>query len=178
MKLVVFLHGTAIMHPAAAGSVRAERVRQVRDREPSVREFAAYVPAEQVVEKLHGWRAQGAEIAYLSSHRTGADVTADETVLERHHFPRGRVLFRGTGESYGDVVARERPDVLIEDDCESIGVTELAYGQISEDVRRRVRSIVVPEFGGFSHLPDSLEALAALASGAPHTMPSDGGPNG
>lgn len=166
MKLVVFLHGTAIMHSAAAGSARAERVRQVRDREPSVREFAAYLPAEQVLEKLHSWHEQGAEIAYLSSHRAGADVAADETVLERHHFPGGRVLFRGSGENYGDVVARELPDVLIEDDCESIGVTELAYGQISEDVRRRVRSIVVPEFGGFSHLPDSLEELAALASGS------------
>jgi hypothetical protein len=66
---------------------------------------------------------------------------------------------------------------LIEDDCESIGVTELAYGQISEDVRRQVKSIVVPEFGGFSHLPDSLEELAALASGALQTTPSGGGPD-
>jgi hypothetical protein len=172
MKMVVFLHGTAIMHAAAAGCARAERVQQVRDREPSVREFAAYLPAEQVVEKLRDWHEQGAEIAYLSSHRTGSDVAADETVLERHHFPRGRVLFRGPGESYGDVIAREPPDILIEDDCESIGVAELAYRQISEDVRRRVKSIVVPEFGGFSHLPDSLPELAALASGAPQTTPS------
>jgi hypothetical protein len=177
MKVVVFLHGTAIMHPAAAGCVREERVQQVRDLEPSVREFAAYLPAEQVVEKLRGWHEQGAEIAYLSSHRTGSDVAAEETVLERHHFPRGRVLFRRPGESYGDVVAREPPDILIEDDCESIGVTELAHRQISEDMRRRVRSIVVPEFGGFSHLPDSLEELAALASGAPQATPKTVGPD-
>jgi hypothetical protein len=165
MKLIVSLHGTAIMHPAAAGSGRAERVQQVRDREPSVFEFAAYVPAEMVVEKLRCWREQGAEIAYLSSHRTDAEVAADETVLERHRFPRRRVLFRADGESYGEVVARELPDILIEDDCESIGAAELAYAQIADDVRRRVKSIVVPEFGGFLHLPDPLEELAALASG-------------
>jgi hypothetical protein len=172
MKLIVFLHGTAIMHAAAAGSPRAERVQQVRDHEPSVREFAAYIPAEEVVEKLRHWREQGAEIVYLSSHRTEAGVADDEAVLERHRFPRGRVLCRGSGESYGDVVARELPDVLIEDDCESIGVAELASAQISDDVRRTVRSIVVAEFGGFAHLPDRLDELAVLSSGWPPMPPS------
>jgi hypothetical protein len=164
MKLLVFLHGTAIMHPAAAGRPRVERVQQVRHRESSVRAFAAYIPAEEVVEKLRRWREQGAEISYLSSHRAAVDVAADESVLSRHGFPPGRVLFRENGETYGDVVARESPDVLIEDDCESIGAAELAYAQIGSDARERVTSIVVPEFGGFAHLPDQLDRLAALAS--------------
>jgi hypothetical protein len=43
MKAGVFLHGTAIMHAAAAGVERDERVQQVRRREPSVRDFASYV---------------------------------------------------------------------------------------------------------------------------------------
>ena len=33
----------------------------------------------------------------------------------------GRALARQAGESYGDVAERGGPDVLIEDDCESIG---------------------------------------------------------
>ena len=49
MRLMVFLHGTAIIHALAAGQQRAERVRQSRDREPSVTDFAACIPAEAEV---------------------------------------------------------------------------------------------------------------------------------
>ena len=51
-------------------------------------------------------------------------------------------------------------DVLIEDDCESInGSGEITYPQIRPELRARITSIIVPEFGGIDHLPDSLEAL-------------------
>ncbi len=71
---------------------------------------------------------------------------------------------REPGESYGDVAGRELPDVLIEDDCESInGVSEITYPQIRPDLRARIKSIIVPEFGGIDHLPDSLDALLAFS---------------
>jgi hypothetical protein len=55
------------------------------------------------------------------------------------------------------------PDVLIEDDCESIGgAAETTDCQIRPDLRARIRSIIVPEFGGIDHLPDSLDELQAL----------------
>jgi hypothetical protein len=163
MKLMVFLHGTALMHSAARGVERPERVRQVREREPSVHDFAAYVPAEGVVEKLACWSAQGAEIVYLSSHRRPENVAADAEVVARHRFPAGRILAREPDESYGQVVARELPDVLIEDDCESIGAEEIAHPQVPMPVRSRVGSVIVPEMGGLAHLPDALDALRALA---------------
>ncbi len=54
------------------------------------------------------------------------------------------------------------PDVLIEDDCESIGgAEEITWLQLPAAARARVRSIVVAEFGGIDHLPDSLEELRA-----------------
>ena len=112
-----------------------------------------------MVAKLRRWREQGADITYLSSHRSAADVAKDALVLEKHGFPPGRILAREPGESYGDVVERERPDVLIEDDCESIGAGEMTYPQIRPDLRVRITSIVVPEFGGLDHLPDSPERL-------------------
>jgi hypothetical protein len=161
MKLCLFLPGTAIMHASAQGVPRATRVQQARDRDPSVRNFAAYVPVEDVVPKLRRWRDQGAEIVYLSSQRTAGGVAADRSVLERHGFPAGRVLSRGPCQNYGDVVAGEAPDVLIEDDCESIGAEHIAYAQLSAAVRSRVTSIVVREFAGFTDLPDSLDALGA-----------------
>jgi hypothetical protein len=157
--LLVFLHGTALMHAGAAGVSRARRVQQVREGDPSVRDFAAYVPAEAVVQKLRRWQEQGAEILYLSSRRTAEDVV----VLERHGFPPGRLLFRRAGESYAAVVERNLPDVLIEDDCESIGAAEMTYPRLSAEARSRIAWVVVPEFGGFGDLPDSVHDLEGVA---------------
>ncbi|MGH3080359.1 MAG: hypothetical protein ACRDNH_04395 [Gaiellaceae bacterium] len=161
MRLLIFLHGTAIMHPGAVGRRREERVAQVRTRaDTALHDYAAYVPVDGVVAKLQRWREQDAQIDYLSSHRNPADVAKDAFVLEKHGFPPGRVLAREPGESYGDVAGREMPDVLIEDDCESInGAGEITYPQIRRDLRARIKSIIVPEFGGIDHLPDSLDAL-------------------
>ena len=76
----------------------------------------------------------------------------------------GRALARQAGESYGDVAGREAPDVLIEDDCESIGAGQITYPQIPPDVRVHIKSIVIPESGGLSHLPDNPQALLTFES--------------
>jgi hypothetical protein len=161
VRLLVFLHGTAIMHPGGVGRTREERVAQVRDEtDPALRDYAAYVPVDGSVAKLRRWRDEGARIDYLSSHRNPEDVAKDVLVLQTYGFPKGRVLAREPGETYGDVAGRALPDVLIEDDCESIdGAGEITYPQIRPDLRARITSIVVPEFGGIDHLPDSLDAL-------------------
>ena len=166
MRLLVFLHGTTLMHPGAAGRSRAERVSHVRDgTDPTVHDFAAYVPVGDAVAKLRHWQERGVEIAYLSSHRDPEGVANDGRVLRRHGFPPGEILARTAGESYGEVAARALPDVLVEDDCESIGgLGEVTYPQIPARLRARIRSIVVPEFGGIGHLPDSLDELQSLAA--------------
>src|SRR5262249_46397699 len=90
----------------------------------------------------------------LSSHRSSDAVALDAAVLRRNGVPTGRVLHRTFGESYGDVAGRDVPDVLIEDDCESIGgAQELTFLQIRPEIRGSIISIVVPEFGGIDHLP-------------------------
>jgi hypothetical protein len=147
------------MHSGAIGVTRAERVAQVRAGHPTIGDYAAYVPLDGAVAKLHGWQDAGAQIDYLSSHRNPDDVALDAFVLRMHGFPAGRVLARQPAESYGDVAGREAPDVLIEDDCESIGANEITYPQIPPDVRTRHQSIVVPEFGGLDHLPDNPQSL-------------------
>lgn len=164
MRLLIFLHGTAIMHPGAVGRTREERVAQVRARaDPALHDYAAYVPVDGVVAKLQRWRERGAQIDYLSSHRNPEDVAKDALVLQKHGFPPGRILAREPGESYGDVAGREMPDVLIEDDCESInGGGEITYPQIRPELRDRIKSIIVPEFGGIDHLPEPLEELLAF----------------
>jgi hypothetical protein len=160
MRILVFLHGTTIMHAAGAGLPREESVRQVRERHPSVREYAAYVPVGNAVAKLRRWQAQDAEIAYLSSHRKLEDVAKDAAVLRRHGFPSGEVFSRLPDEDYGAAAERARPDVLIEDDCESIGGTvEMTYPRLHPELRQHVTSIVVREFEGIDRLPDDVAAL-------------------
>lgn len=161
VRLLVFLHGTVLMHPGGVGRTREERVAQARDgTDPGLHDFAAYVPVDGAVAKLRRWADEGAEIAYLSSHRSPYQVAEDASVLRRWGFPPGRILARRRGESYGDVVERELPDVLVEDDCESLdGAAEIAYGQIRSSLRPRITSILVPEFGGIDQLPDRPTAL-------------------
>ena len=167
MRLLVFLHGTVLMHAGAAGVSRAERVVQVRSGHPTVGDYAGYVPVGGAVAKLRRWRDAGATVDYLSSHRVPADVGLDSAVLRTHGFPAGRVLARGPGESYGDVAGRAAPDVLIEDDCESIGSGQITYPQIRPDVRARIKSVIVPEFGGIDHLPDDPQALLTFTPPGP-----------
>ena len=149
------------MHKGAVGIERMERVRQVRQgKDESLRDFESYVPIGSVVAKLKEWRNQGAEIIYLSSHRNPKDVEKDSHVLIRYDFPRGPILFRKENETYGNVVDRALPDILIEDDCESIGgEAEMAYPQIGTRVKEKVKSIVVKEFSGIDYLPDDISAL-------------------
>ena len=73
MRLLVFLHGTVLMHAGGVDVTRAERVAQVRAKHPTVREYAAYVPVGGAVAKLRRWQDAGAVVGYLSSHRNPDD---------------------------------------------------------------------------------------------------------
>jgi hypothetical protein len=162
MKIMVFLHGTAIMHIGAMGQTREERVKQVLESEKSVHDFASYVPVDNAVRKLQAWKQQGAEIVYLSSHKRVEDVETDQAVLRNHSFPEGQVLFRRRDEQNNDVTERVLPDILIEDDCESIGgEKEMTYPHIKTELKARIKSIVVKEFGGIDHLPEDLTELTS-----------------
>jgi hypothetical protein len=155
---MVFLHGTAIMHASAVGRPRADRVRQSSRREQSVTDFGSYVPTEAAVAKVRAWQRGGADVCYLSSRRGAADAPVDRDVLDRHGFPAGPVFFREPGESYADVARRAGADVVVEDDCESIGgSTEMTAPGLGD----AVRCFVVPEFGGLAHLPDDPGEMVA-----------------
>src|SRR5687767_9530501 len=100
MKIMIFLHGTTIMHKSAIGKKREERIQQVKRSEKSVYDYAHYVPVGNAVEKLKNWQRQGALIIYLSSHRTLLNIKKDEKVLQTYHFPLGEFFYRKRHESY------------------------------------------------------------------------------
>jgi hypothetical protein len=160
MKILVFLHGTLIMHKNGEGKTREERVRQVLDKDLSVLDYISYVPVGNAVEKLKSWQTQGAELLYLSSHETAEDVEKDTSVLEKYEFPKGQIFYRQNGESYKDIAEKITPDVLIEDDCESIGGTkEMTITFVRPEIKKMIKSVVVKEFSGIDHLPDSIKDL-------------------
>ena len=157
MTLLIFLHGTIIMHPGGIGKIREERVVQSLNQEESVWDFDSYVSIGNAVAKLTSWEQQGLEIIYLSSHESEIDVEKDKMVLEKFSFPVGQILYRRNEEKYKDTVERIVPDVLIEDDCESIGgADEMTITHVDPEIKKKIRSIVVKEFGGIDNLPDKL----------------------
>ncbi len=56
---------------------------------------------------------------------------------------------------YKDIAERVLPDVLIEDDCESIGgKKEMTITDIKPEIRKRVKLVVIKEFEGIDNLPN------------------------
>ncbi len=130
-----------------------DRVRAGTDLTPAY--FAGHVAIGRAPEKLRAWRRAGATILYLTSRREAREVRTIRDVLKENGFPRGRLLARDEGETYADVAARARPDLIVEDDCESIGgEPEMTYPHLRPDLKRHIRSVVVREFGGIDALPD------------------------
>jgi len=175
MKILVFLQGTLLMHKNAVGKTREQIIKQVKDQGESVRDFSAYVPIGNAVGKLKRWAGQGAEIFYLSAltedtKARGDEIvgkeglTVDQEVLDRNGFPRGKIYHRQKGESYAQIAERLVPDVLIEDDCESIGgEKEMTITFIKPEFRQKIRSVVIKEFSGVDDLPDNLNELLKYA---------------
>jgi hypothetical protein len=162
MKILVFLHGTTIMHKAAKGLAREEIVKQIIEGETSIHDYASYIPIGNAPMKLQKWKRQGVNICYLSSHKAAKDMETDRSVLEKYAFPNGQVFYRRNREEYKDVVERIRPlpDLIVEDDCESIGgKTEMVYPNLPSELRNRIKSIVVGEFEGIDNVPDKISEL-------------------
>jgi hypothetical protein len=173
MKLLIFLHGTVIMHKSAKGRARQEIIKQVIDQEKSVRDFNNYIPIGDAPKKIAKWVAQGATVCYLSALTKNKKVRGDEIVgdhglasdkiiLEKYNFPEGIIYHRKPNEEYKDVVARisPLPDILIEDDCESIGgEVEMTYPYLNKEIKNKIKSLPVKEFGGIDYLPDMLNEL-------------------
>lgn len=147
MKIMVFLHGTATK--PAKWDITGQS-------------FSHYVPTGNSVAKLKNWVSQGAQICYLTSHEKAVGVEVDKKVLAKYGFPVGEIYYRQNGEAYKDVAERVMPDILIEDDCESIGgEAEMTYPHIRKDLQSKIKSIVVKEFQGIDHLPDALTELSS-----------------
>ena len=145
MKILVFTEGTATRHPS----------------EERRFDVASFVPTAGAVDKVSRWREQGVEICYLTSQRPADGCRAVEATLQRHGFPAGELHYRREGEEYVDVVRRVGPDVLVEDDCQSIGWDEVITPKLKPEWG--ITGVIVPENGGLAHLADDHRELLRMA---------------
>jgi len=182
MKILVFTEGTILMYALAKGVNREERVKQSQaagtQREErniafesntaapkvasgSVYDLESHIPVGNAVEKLKSWKKQEVKIIYLTSRRIKSEVETIKKVLQKYHFPDYQNLyFRQQGEDYKDIAEKVMPDILIEDDCESIGgEKEMVYPHVKAELKLQIKSIVVREFEGIDHLPKKLSKV-------------------
>lgn len=163
MKILIFTEGTILMHKNAVGHSRDEIVEQVKNKDESVHEYGSYVPIGNATQKIKSWQDQGVEIFYLTSRRKEKEIEEIKDALEKYNFPEGRVLYRKGDQEYKNVAEQLIPDIIIEDDCESIGgVNQMTYTNIQPDFKNRIKLISIKEFGGIDYLPDNLEDLLGL----------------
>ena len=137
------------------GRTREESVARSRELNKRKGPFGGMVPINGSVEKLMRWREKGATILYMTASRKPENVQKSREALKQYGFPEGELFSRGSERSYADVAQELAPDIIIEDDCESIGgEKEMVYPNMTPDARSRIRSVVVREFEGIDHLPD------------------------
>jgi hypothetical protein len=119
----------------------------------------AYIPIGNAVNIIRGWQQQGANIIYCTSRkkRQADDIAA---LLRRFGFAGSILLSKESKESYKDIVEELQPDILIEDDCKSIGgASQMCITKVIPEIREIITSIVVPEFKGIDHLPINIDQL-------------------
>jgi hypothetical protein len=159
MKILVFTEGTIFGHRNWIGLAREEIVRRVKKGERP--DYAGTRPIGEAAKKVQTWAQAGAEIVYLTSRRKPDDLDQVRATLQQFGFPSGQLAFRKEGEKYKDVAERVMPDIIVEDDCESIGgEVEMTYPHIKPELKTSIKSIVVKEFGGIDHLPDNISDLS------------------
>jgi hypothetical protein len=113
--------------------------------------------------KLRAWQKNGATIVYMSSKKQTESLNKVRRALREGGAPEGKLLFRKGSEHYGRVAERARPDVIVEDDCKSIGgEVQMTFPKLTSRLKEKVKSVVVPEFGGIDHLPDSPQRLYSI----------------
>jgi hypothetical protein len=160
MKIMVFTEGTIIMHRGGIGYNREEISRQVVENERTLYDWDSYVPIGNAVEKLRAWYNYGAEILYLTSRTIPGEIESIREVLSRYQFPQGSLLYRDENTQYKDLAEEITPDILVEDDCESIGgIEHMTITRVKSETREKITSIPVVEFGGIDHLPDDINEL-------------------
>lgn len=120
---------------------------------------SAYIPIGNAVDMIKDWQQQGADIIYCTSRR-GKPAENIATLLLKYGFVGSKLYYREKTQNYKDIVEMVRPDVLIEDNCMSIGGSwQMCITHVEPEIKNTIKPIVVKEFTGIDCLPLDLQKL-------------------
>jgi hypothetical protein len=165
MKILIFTEGTIIMHRNAFGLSQHQIIEQVHQNEISIHDYNSYIPIGDSVSKISTWKLQKADIFYMTSRKQIDEINEINHVLKRSHFPDGILVYRYDNKNYADIAEEIIPDILIEDDCKSIGgFTQTVIANIRSQYKHRIKGIMISEFIGIDHLPNAISKLLEYES--------------
>lgn len=118
-----------------------------------------YIPIGNAVGIIKRWQQQDMNIVYCTS-RKGKQAEEIAALLLNYGFVGSRLYYRDKGEKYKAIIEAIRPDVLIEDDCKSIGGSwQMCITYVTPEIKRQMKSLVVQEFKGIDSLPYSTQGF-------------------
>lgn len=107
-----------------------------------------YKPIENAVEIVNDWKEKGHEI-YLCSYVHKIRYKYIKSIMDFYGMKYTEIICRSKREQYSEIVERLEPDLLIEDDCRSIGgQREWCITNVKDELKSKIHSIIVPEFKG------------------------------
>lgn len=118
-----------------------------------------YKPIGEAISIINGWKQQGAEIV-VCTYAKKRRIPFIQSILKHYKLDYDKLCYRKKGQTYADLVEEIRPDVLIEDDCASIGgEKQMCITNTKTEIKETIHSIVVNEFMGIDGLKRNLEEL-------------------
>lgn len=134
-KIMIFTEGT-ILKPKYVNNTLS-RINVMR-----------YVPIKNSIEKLKMWQEEGYEVIYITSLK-GRKAMKMAQRLDELGFIGSMVGYRQKNQDYATLIKEELPDILIEDNCRSIGGEKnMCYSELTDELKNNIKHIVVEEFEG------------------------------
>jgi len=111
-----------------------------------------YKPIGNAVKIVNTLYEKGYEI-YLCSYVRRARYDFIKSIVDFYGMKYTEILCRNKGETYSKIVEQLKPNILIEDDCKSIGgLKACCITDVKDEIKKDIQSIIVPEFAGIDNI--------------------------
>ena len=114
--------------------------------------MTTYIPINNAIETLKKWQEEGYEVIYLTSLK-GRRAMKMAQHLDELVFTGSMVGYRQKNQDYATLIKEELPDILIEDNCLSVGGEQnMCYNLLNDELKKEIKHIVVEEFKGIDDI--------------------------
>jgi hypothetical protein len=111
-----------------------------------------YEPIGNAVSIINTLHDKGNKI-FLCSYVRKKRYHFIQSIMDYYGVKYNEILCRDKGEQYSDLVENACPDILIEDDCRSIGgEKEWCITNVHKEIKRNIQSIIVKEYSGIDQI--------------------------